>query len=115
MSSAGIPKPVSDMIKSVCMRPAMYVGLADFHAAVSYMLGFINGFDERAGLHGSSTMGDFQFFLYKRYPGLESRNWMTIIPAAHEGQGLDNKELLLILKKELETYENVLERMATVI
>lgn len=116
-----------DILKHVCLRPAMYVGTASFDQAAIYLDGYATGRDENPGLHTTNVLHEeFQRFLVAKYGqeaaekrGLSKEDgplytnvvWWGIYRQhfPHE----NDTEKLAILSKDFEDFANPLVRLAT--
>jgi hypothetical protein len=105
--------------RSICLRPAMYVGEANYKVVAALLEGMALGYqDWHGGFFHSLLHEEFQQFLAKKYrregSQFEQVVWSYIIPLGtkQDGENLTEKELISRLLADFEDFNNILVRLA---
>lgn len=105
--------------RSICTRPAMYLGEENYKLVAALLEGMALGYqDWHGGFMHSLLHEEFQQFLAKKYrKGMATFKpvfWSAIIPQGMKLEGLDptEKEKIDRLLADFEDFNNILIRLA---
>ena len=107
---------VRALFRSICLRPAMYVGKEDYKLTATLLEGIALGYQKwHGGFMHSFLHEEFQQFLGKKYRhGTFTYNdigWSEIIPLSL-GAAMSEKQMIDRLLADFEDFNNVLVRMS---
>lgn len=99
-----------ELLRNVCTRTAMYVGILDYWRAVCWLDGYACGRSDAGDKVAVQGIRDFRTFLIKKYGRGSNRYWYHIIDVVTYGK--TDVEKLAVLLNDFEEFTNVLTRMA---